>query len=69
MVRTLITMWWCGIYNITKHTLQNENEIDFSAEIDSFLNTLTIEHVFLKTIRVTIGVLRTQSNYDETGFF
>lgn len=64
-----MTMWWCGIYNITKHTLQNENEIDFSAEIDSFLKTLTIEHVFLKTIRVTIGVLRTQSNYNETGFF
>ena len=57
-----MTMWWRGIYGITKHMLQNGDEIDFPAEslrlpenihyrihiLEFFLNQLELPQAYLE---------------------
>lgn len=60
-----MTMWWRGIYGITKYMLQNGNEIDFPAEslrlpetihyriyiLEFFLNQLELPQAYLEPSR------------------
>ena len=65
-----MTMWWCGIHGITKHMVQSENEIDFSAEslrlpesiyyrayiLEFFLKQLELSQTYLEPNQTMIHI-------------